>query len=80
MGQTLENAAWKLAVTVSAVAAGIMMRKTVTAAWKGVRKTDPPSNPADRNTGWPDALAWAAASGLAVGIARLLATRGAAAG
>ncbi|MDP8969471.1 MAG: DUF4235 domain-containing protein [Actinomycetota bacterium] len=80
MGETLENTAWKLAVTVSAVVAGIVMRKTVSAAWKGLRKEEPPSNPADRNTGWPEALAWAAASGLAVGIARLLATRGAAAG
>lgn len=80
MGQTLENTAWKLAVTVSAIVAGVVMRKTVTAAWKGVRKSDPPSNPADRNTDWPEALAWAAATGLAVGIARLLATRGAAAG
>ncbi|MBA2529179.1 MAG: DUF4235 domain-containing protein [Euzebyales bacterium] len=81
MGHTMEKTLWKVAATSSAVLAGIAMRKALTAGWrKAKRGTDPPVNPADRQTDWMEALAWAAATGVGVGIARLMATRGVAAG
>ena len=80
MGQTVDNTVWKVGGTLAAVIAGILTRKGLTAIWKAARKSDPPSNPANPSTQWAEALAWTAASGVAVGIARLLASRGAAEG
>ena len=48
--------------------------------WTKARKTTPPTNPAARDTQWSEALAWTIATSIGVGIARLVATRGAAAG
>lgn len=78
MGQTAEKTAWKIAATGSAVIAGIVVRKVIISAWKAAKHTDPPSNPASRQTQWGEALAWSAATGIGVAIARLVATRGAA--
>ena len=39
---------------------------------------NPPPLPADRHSSWADALSWAIASGVGVGVARLLAIRTAA--
>ena len=62
-----------------AVPAGILVRKTADTAWLKVRGYPPPKTPAAPGVTWPDALAWAAFSGLAVAGGRLLAARGAAA-
>ncbi|MGY1694426.1 MULTISPECIES: DUF4235 domain-containing protein [unclassified Geodermatophilus] len=70
---------WKLLGTGAATLSGIAVRKLTDAAWYGVRGTTPPKNPAAPGVSWPDALAWAAFSGLAVAAGRLLAARGAAA-
>jgi len=80
MGQTMERTAWKVGATAAAVFAGIAVRKLLTAGWTKARRSAPPANPAAPETTWPEALAWTAATGIAVGIARLVATRGAAAG
>lgn len=80
MGHTMEKTIWKLAGTGAAVVAGIAVRNVLMSVWRAVTKHDPPANPADPATDWGEALAWAAATGLAVGIARMLASRGAAAG
>ena len=69
-----------MGATAAAVFAGIAVRKLLTAGWTKARKSAPPANPAAPETTWPEALAWTAATGIAVGIARLVATRGAAAG
>ena len=80
MGQTVDKTVWKVGATLAAVLAGIITRQGVTAMWKAARKTDPPTNPANPSTQWSEAVAWTIASGIAVGVARLLATRGAAEG
>jgi hypothetical protein len=80
MSKRMEETAWKIVGTGGAILAGLAARKLLTAAWTKMRKTDPPSNPAAPGTSWGEALSWAAASGLAVAISRLLAQRGAAAG
>ena len=78
MGQTAEKTAWKVAATAAGVVAGYAARKGIIAAWTKAKKTQPPTNPAARDTGWGEALAWTVATSIGVGIARLIATRGAA--
>lgn len=68
---------WKIVGTGSAVLAGVIANKIVTEAWKRTGRDDQidPNNP-DVPIG--QALAFAALTGLAVGAARVLATRQAA--
>lgn len=76
MGQTAEKTAWKIAGTGSAIIAGIAVRKVLMAIWKKAKHADPPSNPASRDTQWIEALTWSAATGVGVGVARMVAARG----
>ena len=80
MGQTVDKTVWKVGGTLAVVLAGIITRKGMTAIWKAARKSDPPSNPANPSTQWGEAVAWTAASGIAVGVVRMLAGRAAAEG
>jgi hypothetical protein len=59
--------------------AGLVTRQVMTSTWKAVAGREPPENPADRRTSWPEALTWAVAVGVGVGVARLVATRASAA-
>lgn len=74
------EAMWKAVGTGAAVAAAAMVRNVLVAGWKRTRRTEPPSNPASPYTGWGEALAWAAVTGLLIGVARMIAQRGAAEG
>lgn len=62
------------------LATGIAVRKVtdsvLTSAWRRTKHTEPPGDPASPGTPWAEALAWAVASGVAMSVARLLATRG----
>lgn len=78
MGQTAEKTAWKIAATGSGILAGVLTRKVIVASWKAAKGTNPPTNPAARETQWSEALIWTIATSIGVGIARLVATRGAA--
>jgi hypothetical protein len=69
---------WKLFATFSAVAAGMMTRKILTLIFRKTTGKPPPANPEAPSTSWQEALGWAAASGAAMGLARMLATRKAA--
>ena len=62
-----------------AVPSGALVRKGADAAWLKVRGYPPPKDPAAPGVSWPDALAWAAVSGVVGAGARLVAARGAAA-
>jgi len=73
------NTAWKVVGAVSGMAAAKSARKALVAGWRKTVGDDPPTNPASPATTWGEALAWAAASGIAIGVARLIAQRGAAA-
>jgi hypothetical protein len=70
---------WKVVALAFAVPAGIAVRKVLDTGWRKTRHDDPPKNPAAPGTNWPEALAWAAVSGIVVAAARLVAARGAAA-
>lgn len=80
MGQTLEKFAWKAAVVGSALAAAIGTNKVLTAGWRSVMKTEPPTNPATPGTQWGEAIAWTVATGIGIAVAKLVTARGAAAG
>ena len=69
---------WKVTATASSLLAARLTAKAVTSGWKKVKRSDPPANPAAPSTGWGEAVGWAAASGVAVALARLAARRGAA--
>ena len=64
------------------IATGVVTRKismvVLDKVWRKTKKTEPPADPASPGTPWVEALTWAAASGVAVGVSRLVATKGAA--
>lgn len=70
---------YKLLGPALAIPAGIVVKKAADTAWLEVRGYPPPKNPAAPGVTWPDALAWAAVSGVLYASARLVAARGAAA-
>ncbi len=71
---------WNAAATGAGFAAAWATRRTLVSVWRQRRDSEPPANPEVPSTGWGEAAAWAAFTGMAVGMARLLARRGAAAG
>lgn len=71
---------WNLVALVSAGLAAVAVRNLLELAWERTRGQEPPENPAARSVHWPEALAWTLSTGMAVGLARMLAQRGAAAG
>lgn len=64
------------------IGTGIAVRKIsekgLAKLWQRTKHSDPPADPASPGTPWPEALAYAVASGVVIGVARLVATKGAA--
>ena len=62
------------------IGTGIVVRKVtdkaLSGAWRKTKHQEPPADPASPGTPWGEAISWAAASGVAMAVARLLATRG----
>ena len=78
MVPSVKKYGWK-AVTVGLGAlAGLATRGVLELMWKALRGSPPPKVPADRRSSWVDALSWAVATGVGVGVARLVAVRTAA--
>lgn len=69
---------WSAYALGATVVAGIVARKALTTSWKVATGKEPPQNPADPDVSMGEAVAWAAASGVAIGLARMLASRKAA--
>jgi hypothetical protein len=69
---------WKVVGTLAGVLSGMATRGVLRAGWRRVKGGDPPTNPAAPGTSWTEALTWAAASGVALAVTRLVAQRGAA--
>lgn len=67
--------AWKLIGTGSSLVAGVAATKALNALWHTATGKQPPNTPESPEIGNREALAWAAVSGLAIGIARMYATR-----
>jgi hypothetical protein len=70
--------AYSLLGLVATVGATMAARKGMSALWKLSTGKEPPMNPEHPDVTMGEAVAWAAASGLAVGLARMLASRKAA--
>ena len=70
---------WKVLGTGAAIGAAMVARKVITRGWTAATGKAPPANPEDPEVSWPEAVGWAVASGAFIGVARLLATRKAAA-
>jgi Protein of unknown function (DUF4235) len=69
---------WAVFGLAATVVATIVARKAMSTTWKLSTGKEPPSNPEHPDVSMGEALAWAIASGVAVGVARMLASRKAA--
>ena len=58
--------------------AAAVAKKAVNTSWRAATGKNPPANPADPDVDIWEAVAWAAASGTLIALARMLATRKAA--
>ncbi|WP_395695317.1 DUF4235 domain-containing protein [Nocardioides sp.] len=70
---------WTVFSLVSALGAAALAKQSLDKLWKVITGKQPPENPADPDVDIWEAVSWAIASGVAVGIARMLAQRKAAA-
>ncbi|HKJ12251.1 MAG TPA: DUF4235 domain-containing protein [Ornithinimicrobium sp.] len=67
---------WSVATTVAAIMGGTMAKKVIEGVWtKAKDGDDSPSNPADPNVNWGEALAFAVVSGAIVQIVRAVVNR-----
>ena len=60
----------------SAMAAGFLVRQLMDRGYRAAMDDEPPRDPSKRSTSWPQALAWAAASGAMVSVVQLAAKHG----
>lgn len=76
----VQQIVWKIGAAGLGFGAALVARKALEAAWKGATKSDPPDDPGDSTASWGAALAWTVATAIGVGLAQLVASRGADAG
>lgn len=69
---------WNLFSLGAALGAAAVAKKALDGSWRAATGKNPPENPADPDVDVWEAVAWAAASGTAIALARMLATRKAA--
>ena len=69
---------WKLIGSSSALAAGVVTAKALDATWKTATGHQAPTKPEHPDLRAREAIAWAALSGMAIGVAKTYATRRAA--
>ncbi|KRA37271.1 MULTISPECIES: DUF4235 domain-containing protein [unclassified Nocardioides] len=69
---------WSTFSLVSALGAAAVAKKGLDTGWKAATGKNPPVNPADPDVNVWEAVAWAAASGTFVALAKMLAQRRAA--
>ncbi|MDQ1563068.1 MAG: hypothetical protein QOI14_19 [Actinomycetota bacterium] len=66
-----------IAATLAALGAATLMRKSLEKVWMRATGKEAPVNPESSETSWGEAVAWALVSGALLGVARLVARRGA---
>lgn len=74
---------WKAVSTITGMLGGLLARRLIKTAYGAIRKDaapDTPFDPTNARFSWPDALLWAAAAGIGLGIAKVLSARVAALG
>lgn len=80
MISTNERLTYNLLASGAAIVAAIVVRNAMEKTWELVNNKVAPENPADPETSWKEAVVWSIASGVVIGLARMFAQRGAAAG
>ena len=70
-----KDTAFNALSTISAIGAGILTRSLVTKAWTKKTGQEPPNDPTAEDVSWKDAVSWAAAAGVAVGVGRVVGRR-----
>lgn len=68
---------YDILATSSGVLAGILVTKALEKAWRKVKNEDPPADPASEDVSWRDAIGWTLASGVVIGLTKLLVEKGA---
>ncbi len=74
---------WKLVSTSIGMLGGLLARKLIRTAYQAISKDTAPKTPFDPTKpgfAWPDALLWAAAAGIGLGITKMMTARLAALG
>ncbi|MBD8869628.1 DUF4235 domain-containing protein [Nocardioides donggukensis] len=69
---------WSVFSLGAALGSAAIAKKALNTSWRAATGKNPPANPADPDVEIWEAVAWAAASGTLIAIARMLATRRAA--
>ena len=69
---------WTVMSLVAGLGAAAVTRKLLDRSWKAASGKNPPENPADPDVSFGEAVLWAAVTGAAVALARMLAQRRAA--
>lgn len=81
MGMAMQRTMWKVSAAGAAVLAGLIARKVVKVGWRAATHADPPGSvDSPSSSTWTEAMGWALATGVAMGVARVVVTRGAAMG
>ena len=73
-----DSKVWTVFSAVSAIGAAALARKALDKGWQVSTRRKPPANPADPDVQLWEAVAWSAATGAAVALARMFAQRRAA--
>jgi hypothetical protein len=71
---------WMAVASGATALAGSALSKGLDRAWRVATDEDPPADPGSRDVTWRKAIAWTVATSVVIGLGRLLARRGAAAG
>jgi hypothetical protein len=66
---------WSAFSVMSALTAAVAAKKVIDLSWTVATGKNPPENPADPDVEIWEAVSWAVVSGMAVGLARMLAQR-----
>jgi hypothetical protein len=76
--QLLKKYGWKAITIALGALVGLVTQRLIEMPWKLLRGSTPPKVLADSRSPWLDAVSWAVASGVGVGVVRLVAIRAAA--
>ena len=69
---------WKQVSYLSGLLSALLAKKLMRAGYRAIRKDSAPTtpfDPTDARFSWPDAVLWAAAAGIGLGIAQVVSTR-----
>jgi hypothetical protein len=71
---------WMAVATGATALTGRVVSSSLDRAWRVTMDGEPPADPSQRSVAWREAVLWTVATSVVIGLGRLLARRGAAAG